>query len=111
MSEDRVLQALRALAENDREREAPMAVEARLLREFRRHSARRGWRWLGDRSRCGGRGAGHVPVNPARIETGSEPGASGDPSSAARGAGRSAGGACPSQSCSPRGAGGEPGDA
>jgi hypothetical protein len=47
MSEDRVLQALRALAENDREREAPMAVEARLLREFRGHSARHGWRWLG----------------------------------------------------------------
>jgi hypothetical protein len=47
MSEDRVLQALGALTENDREREAPMAVEARLLREFRKQPARRGWRWLG----------------------------------------------------------------
>jgi hypothetical protein len=47
MSEDRVLEALRALSANDREREAPMTVEARLLREFRGRSARRGWRWLG----------------------------------------------------------------
>lgn len=41
--EDRVLQALHALAENDREREAPPAVEARILAAF--HSRRRsGWR-------------------------------------------------------------------
>lgn len=42
--EDRVLQALRALAAIDREREAPPAVEARLVAEF--HARRRsGWRW------------------------------------------------------------------
>ena len=47
MSEDRVLQALKALAESDREREAPRAAEARLLREFRSHRARHRRRWLG----------------------------------------------------------------
>jgi hypothetical protein len=42
--EDRVLQALRALAENDGDREAPPEVEARLLAAF--HSRRgSGWRW------------------------------------------------------------------
>lgn len=42
--EDRVLQALQALAGNDRERGAPPEVEARLLTAF--HSRRRsGWRW------------------------------------------------------------------
>jgi len=47
MSEDQVLQALRALAESDCEREAPPAVEASLLGEFRerRHSYK--WRWIG----------------------------------------------------------------
>jgi hypothetical protein len=44
MKEDYVLQALRALAENDREREASPEVETRLLGAF--HSRRRsGWRW------------------------------------------------------------------
>jgi hypothetical protein len=47
MSEDRVLQALRALAESDREREAPLAVEARLLHEFRTRSSGHKWRWAG----------------------------------------------------------------
>lgn len=43
MREDYVLQALRALAENDRERDAPPEVEARLLGAFRlrRRSGRR----------------------------------------------------------------------
>ena len=44
--EDRVLQALRALAEHDSGREAPPEVETRLLSAF--HSRRRsGWRWTG----------------------------------------------------------------
>ena len=47
MSEDRVLQALRALAESDFEQEAPLAVEARLLREFRTRRASHKWRWAG----------------------------------------------------------------
>ena len=47
MSEDRVLQALKALAENDRDREAPLAVEARLLRQFRARRTSRKWRWVG----------------------------------------------------------------
>jgi hypothetical protein len=43
MSEDSSLQALRALAENDFEKQAPPGVEARLLREFRTlHGRRRG---------------------------------------------------------------------
>jgi hypothetical protein len=42
--EDRVLQALHALAKNDREREAPLEVEARLLAAFRSRR-RSGWRW------------------------------------------------------------------
>ena len=47
MSEDRVLHGLRALAESDCEWEAPPAVEASLLGEFRarRHSYK--WRWIG----------------------------------------------------------------
>ena len=47
MSEDRVLQALRALAESDYEREAPPAVEARVLREFPARRAGHKWRWAG----------------------------------------------------------------
>ncbi len=47
MSEDRVLQALRALAESDGGREAPPAVEACLLREFRGRRASHRWRWAG----------------------------------------------------------------
>ena len=47
MSEDRVLQALRALAESDGEREAPPAVEGRLLREFHTRRANHKWRWAG----------------------------------------------------------------
>lgn len=44
VKEDRVLQALRALAENDRERDAPPEVETRVLGAF--HSRRRcGRRW------------------------------------------------------------------
>ena len=44
VKEDHVLQALAALAENDRAREAPPDVEARLLAAF--HARRRsGWRW------------------------------------------------------------------
>lgn len=44
MREDYVIQALRALAENDREREAPPEVEARLIGVF--HSRKRyGRRW------------------------------------------------------------------
>jgi hypothetical protein len=43
MSEDRSLQALRALAQNDLEQQAPPGVEARLLHEFRAlHGRRRG---------------------------------------------------------------------
>ena len=50
MSEDRVLQALRALAASDGKREAPPAVEARLLREFRgrRCAMVTGGRWIWD---------------------------------------------------------------
>jgi hypothetical protein len=47
MSKDRILQALRALAASDRDREAPPAVEARLLREFPMRRARHKWRWAG----------------------------------------------------------------
>ena len=47
MSEDRVLQALQALAENDRDKEAPLAVEARLLSDFRSRRASHRWRWVG----------------------------------------------------------------
>ena len=44
VKEDYVLQALRALAEHDREREAPPEVEARLLGEFRsRRRSGRHW--------------------------------------------------------------------
>lgn len=46
MSEDRVLQALKALAESDREKEAPPEVEARLLREFNKHRSGRRLRWV-----------------------------------------------------------------
>jgi hypothetical protein len=45
MKEDYVLQALRALADNDREREAPPEVEARLLGTFRARRIRRGRLW------------------------------------------------------------------
>ncbi len=47
MSEDRVLDALKALAASDCEQEAPPAVEARLLREFRTRRAGHKWRWAG----------------------------------------------------------------
>lgn len=47
MSEDEVLQALRVLAARDCEREAPAAVEVRLLREFRTRHASHKWRWAG----------------------------------------------------------------
>lgn len=47
MSEDRILQALRALAENDGELEAPPASETRLVSEFRSRQASHKWRWLG----------------------------------------------------------------
>lgn len=47
MSEDQVLQALKALAENDSEREAPLAVEAGLLLEFRSRRASYKWRGVG----------------------------------------------------------------
>ena len=44
IQEDQVLQALAALAENDREREAPPEVEARLIGAFHaRRRFRRGW--------------------------------------------------------------------
>ncbi len=46
MSEDRVLQALQALAENDRDKEAPLEVEARLLREFHSRRVIHRWRWV-----------------------------------------------------------------
>jgi len=45
MSEDRSLQALRALAENDLEEQAPPRVEARVLREFRARRGRRRGVW------------------------------------------------------------------
>ncbi len=45
MSEDRVLQALKALAESDREKEASPEVEARLLREFGTRRGGRRLRW------------------------------------------------------------------
>jgi hypothetical protein len=47
MSEDRVLQALKALAENDHDREAPPTVEARLLRQFHARRTSHKWRWAG----------------------------------------------------------------
>ena len=47
MSEDRVLQALKALAESDYDREAPVIVEARLLDGFRSRRVSHKWRWLG----------------------------------------------------------------
>jgi len=47
MSEDKVLQALKALAENDRDRQASFAVEARLLSDFRSRRASHRWRWVG----------------------------------------------------------------
>lgn len=47
MSEDRVLRALKALAENDRDREAPLAAEARLLDSFRSRRVSHKWRWFG----------------------------------------------------------------
>ena len=45
MSEDRALQALRALAENDLGAQASPALEARLLREFRSRRSRQRYRW------------------------------------------------------------------
>jgi len=45
MKEDDVLQALRALAEDDREKEAPPQVEARLLGAYRLQHARRARRF------------------------------------------------------------------
>jgi hypothetical protein len=45
MSEDRALQALRALAENDFEAQASPDLEARLLREFRSRRPRQQYRW------------------------------------------------------------------
>ena len=44
MSEESVIAALRALAAQDREREAPEAVEDRLLQAFRRRQTNRRWR-------------------------------------------------------------------
>jgi hypothetical protein len=44
MSQDRILQALQALAEKDHGLEAAVETEALLLREFRRRRAMRGWR-------------------------------------------------------------------
>ena len=44
MSEESVIAALRALAAQDREREAPGAVEDRLLQAFRRKQTHRRWR-------------------------------------------------------------------
>jgi len=44
MSEESVIAALRALAAQDREREAPEAVEDRLLQAFRRRQTHRRWR-------------------------------------------------------------------
>ncbi len=46
MSEDRVLRALKALAESDRDREASPAVEARLLGGFRSRRVSHKWRWV-----------------------------------------------------------------
>ena len=46
MSEDRVLQALKALAETDRDRQASFALEARLLSDFRSRRASQRWRWV-----------------------------------------------------------------
>ncbi len=46
MSEDRVLRALRALAENDRAAEAPPVVEARLRAALRARRMRRRSAWL-----------------------------------------------------------------
>ncbi len=45
MSEERVVEALRALAEHDRGAEAPPQVEDRVLRAFRRRGGRRVWPW------------------------------------------------------------------
>jgi hypothetical protein len=45
MKEDYVLQALKSLAENDQEREAPPQVEARLLAAFQSRRVHHGWRW------------------------------------------------------------------
>ena len=45
MSEDRALQALRALAESDLGAQASPDVEARVLREFRSRRPRQRYRW------------------------------------------------------------------
>lgn len=47
MSDEKILEALQALAENDRDREAPSAMEARLIEAFRSHRSRRRWIWVG----------------------------------------------------------------
>ena len=46
MSADRVLQALKALAESDHVREAPFPLETRLLAKFRSRRASLKWRWV-----------------------------------------------------------------
>ena len=46
MSEERVLQALQALAERDRALQAAPEMETLLVHEFRRCRAQRGWRWV-----------------------------------------------------------------
>ncbi len=44
MSDERILLALRALAESDREKEASPELEARLLRAFEHKRRQRSWR-------------------------------------------------------------------
>jgi hypothetical protein len=45
MSDERIQEALRALAESDRDKQAAPHVEAQLRHAFRRHQARRSWQW------------------------------------------------------------------
>ncbi len=46
MSEERIVQALRALAHHDRELQAAPETETLLIRGFRKQRARRRWRWI-----------------------------------------------------------------
>jgi hypothetical protein len=89
MSDERVLSALRALAESDRELEVPLELEARVVSAFRRRRRIRTWRglvigmaaavvlavvWLGGRT---GKNAGSQAVlsvpHPVTVQAGTQP--------------------------------------
>ena len=46
MSEERIAEALRALAQHDRDLQAAPEMETLLIRGFRKQRARRRWRWI-----------------------------------------------------------------